>query len=42
MDEAARPTTTAGIAALLKRMNERELLEMDDAATRDNDVIAWK
>ena len=42
MDEAARPTTAAGIAALLKRKNERELLEMDDAVTRDNDVIAWK
>ena len=37
MDESVWPTTVDGIAALLKRMNEREPLEMTDA-----DFAAWE
>ena len=37
MAEFAWPTTADGIAALLKRMNEREPLEMADA-----DFAAWE
>lgn len=37
MDEAAWPTTSDGIAALLKRMNERESLEMTD-----DEFAAWE